>query len=226
MGISKKTVTKALNVSKLKIMIAFNVKIAINVREYAKCQSIEIIESDIMYHLQTKFEKYMESLQKKEKMSSELAVFPVEFALLSPEHIFRNKNPLIFGVRIKRGCLYLNIPICVKRKGGALYLGKVNSIKYKDKNVQKVEMGKDASICIQGEEEQKNIQFGKSFDISDIFVSQISRDSIDSLKDNFKEEMLRDKDIIPHLVGLKKYFGIGSLLMNKCDEEEKENDYY
>merc|ERR1712154_487738 len=114
-----------------------------------------------------------------------------------------------------------------KRKQGSLYLGKVNKIEVNNKEVDKVKIGNKASICIQGEEEQKNIQIGRSFEICDLFVSMISRESIDSLKDNFKEEMTKgDKDMIPHIVELMKYFGIPSRAKKKRrdDEEEKEND--
>merc|ERR1719242_1364382 len=224
--VSKKTVTKVLNLSNLQIIIAFDVKIASNVREYAKCQRVKIIESDILYHLEMELEKVMNLRRKKEKMSCDLAVFPVEFELISPEHIFRRKNPLVIGVKIRRGCLRLNTPICVKRKQGPLYLGKVIKIECNNKEVDKVKMGNKASICIQGEEEQKNIQIGRSFEICDLFVSKISRESIDSLKDNYEDEMKKgDKDLIPHIVELMKYFGIPSRANKKRrDDEEEKND--
>ena len=67
-------------------------------------------------------------------------------------------------------------------------------------------MGDKVSVRIMGD--VKNIQVGRSFEVTDPLISEISRDSIDALKANFEEEMKEDGDTVQHLGELKRYFNI------------------
>ena len=160
------------------------------------------------------FEDYIKKLKEERKAAAkDVAVFPVEMMIISPEHVYNNKNPLVLGVDIKRGTLRMNTPIVAKRWnaqkiGTPLYLGRIDGIKKEDKDVQKASMGDKVSVRIMGDDEQKNLQVGRSFLVTDPLVSEISRDSIDALKANFEEEMKEDGDTVQHLGELKRYFNV------------------
>ncbi len=140
-------------------------------------------------------------------------MFPCEFKILSPEHVFHNKNPFVFGVSIVRGSLHLNTPIMAQRWNASkiatpIYLGRVDSIKSENKDIDVAKVGDKVSVRIQADGDQKNVQVGRSFDMTDPLISEITRDSIDALKANFEEEMKEDQDCVQHLGLLKKYFNI------------------
>lgn len=175
---------------------------------------MRIFEAEIIYHLQDMFEKYLKGLKDERKNAAkDVAVFPCEFRILSTEHVFHNKNPFVFGVQIVRGSLRNNTPIVAQRWNAAkvatpMYLGKIDSIKSEDKDVAIAKKGDKVSVRIVGDDEQKNIQVGRSFLVTDPLISEISRDSLDAMKGNFEDEMKEDKDCVQHLGALKKYFNI------------------
>lgn len=216
--ISKKTVMRASimleHQPEYAVVLAFNVKCAPDARVMAEQMGVRLFEAEIIYHLQDMFEQYIKELHDaRREMAKDVAVFPVEFAIMSPEHVFRNKNPLVLGVQILRGTLRMNTPIAAKmfNEAGAstpMFLGRVKEIRKEDKEVNTAKMGDKVSVRILGDDGQKNLQVGRSFLVTDPLVSEISRDSLDALKANFEEDMKKDKDTIQHLGELKKYFNI------------------
>eukprot|EP01084_Bolivina_argentea_P004627 8798_1 len=216
--IAKKTIMKAavmLNFQpEYAVILAFNVKVAPDARILSQEQGVRIFEAEIIYHLQEMFENYIKQLREERKAAAkDVAVFPVEFKILSPEHIFNNKNPLVLGVNITRGTLRVNTPICAQRWnaksiGTPIYLGRVDGIKADNKDVQIAKCGDKVSVRIMGDDTQKNVQVGRTFDVMDPLISEITRESIDALKANFKDEMTEDADTVQHLGALKKYFNI------------------
>jgi len=196
------------------VILAFNVKCAPEARVMADEMGVRLFEAEIIYHLQDMFENYIKELREARKdAAKDVAVFPAEFKILSPEHVFNNKNPLVLGVSIVRGTLRLNTPVVAKRaneKGvpTPLYLGRVKEIRKDDKEQKAAKMGDKVSVRIMGDEEQKNLQVGRSFEVTDTLCSQISRESLDALKANFEEEMRKDSDTIQHLGELKRYFNV------------------
>merc|ERR1711971_1351688 len=216
--ISKKTIMKAavmLNFQpEYAVVLAFNVKCAPDARDFAQEQGVRIFEAEIIYHLQEMFENYIKTLREQRKAAAkDVAVFPVEFKIMSPQHVFNNRNPLVLGVQIVRGTLRLNTPICAQRWNAAkigtpIYLGRVDGIKSEEKDVAIAKVGDKVSVRFMGEDSVRNIQVGRSFEVTDPLISEITRDSIDALKDNFEEEMKEDGDTVQHLGLLKKYFNV------------------
>jgi len=217
-AISKKTVMRASimleHQAEYAVILAFNVKCKPDARELAEVQGVRLFEAEIIYHLQDMFENYIKGLREARKEAAkDVAVFPAEFEILSPEHVFNNKNPLVLGVQILRGTLRMNTPIVAKtfNEAGAatpLFLGRVKEIRKEDKEVTSAKMGDKVSVRIMGDDAQKNLQVGRSFLVTDKLCSEITRDSLDALKANFEEDMRKDKDTIQHLGELKKYFNI------------------
>jgi len=216
--IAKKTIMKASvmlgSQPEYAIVLAFNVKCNPDARQLATDMGVRIFEAEIIYHLQEMFENYIKEIRDGRKSAAkDVAVFPVEFRILSEEHIFNNKNPLVLGVEIKRGTLRLNTPVVAQRWNAnqvatPMFLGKVDGIKSEDKDVSTAKKGDKVSVRIMGEDTQKNLQVGRSFLWTDPLVSEISRESIDALKANFADEIKDNAETVQHLGLLKKYFGI------------------
>jgi len=196
------------------VILAFNVRCDPEARKMAESMGVRLFEAEIIYHLQDMFEAYIKKLKEDRKAAAkDVAVFPVEFMIISEEHVYNNKNPLVLGVEIRRGALRMNTPVCAKRWnaqkiGTPLYLGRVDGIKKDDKDVAMAKMGDKVSVRILGDDQQKNLQVGRSFLVTDPLISEISRDSIDALKANFEDEMKEDGDTVQHLGELKRYFNV------------------
>eukprot|EP01084_Bolivina_argentea_P021515 39988_1 len=142
-------------------------------------------------------------------------VFPVEMKIISSSGIRKKSEKLILNVKILRGSLNLryNTPICAQRWNEQkmptpVHLGRVQRITKQGKDVCIAEVNDNVVVTTQLWLQDEYIRFSKAFDIEELLVSEISRDSIDSLKINFEEWLRSNHEAIKHIHTLKKYFGI------------------
>jgi hypothetical protein len=117
--------------------------------------------------------------------------------------IFNKKNPLVFGVEVVKGNLHIGTHLSDPSTN--TYIGKVVSIQNNHKDV---EIGKKtSSVCIKVDnQENPNIAYGRQFDYTNTLYSRISRESLDILKEYYKEECTRDDLML--IMELKKLFNI------------------
>lgn len=123
--------------------------------------------------------------------SSAEAVFPLRMKIL-PNCIFNKRDPIVVGIEIIEGTARIGTPICVPSKG-KITIGKIASMEVDHKAVEKAEKGKSVAMKIapsNADEGQRAI--GRHFDHTDELVSNISRRSIDLLKEHFRDEMTKD----------------------------------
>jgi len=191
------------NKEEYNVILAFDIIPDEDILNFANENNITILYADIIYHLLEKFKKHQDNLfiQKKEK-NKHLMVYPCLFNILK-NNIFNKKNPLVLGVEIKEGCLHINTPIFIPKKN--LLLGRVIGIQKDHKDVQLATKGSQVAVKI--ETENPSIQYGRHFDeeCGDL-VSFISRESINVLKEFFKEEMSKDDLVL--IMKLKKILRI------------------
>lgn len=185
------------------VILAFDVKCAAEAEKEAQVLGIKIMSADIIYHLLDSFMKYLEDTQEQKKQSrmSEV-IFPCDLTIL-PHCVFNKKDPFVFGVRVENGILKANTPLAAITKSGVLMLGRVASIENNKKSVEKAMKGQEVCIKVIGE---PNIAYGRHFDCNDKVYSRITRESIDVLKDYFRDEMTTDAWKV--VVHLKKVFSI------------------
>ena len=187
-------------------ILAFDVKIVPEALQIAEHMGVRIFTADIIYHLFDMFTKYMEEIRNNKRAAvANDAVFPCVLEIL-PNCIFNSKSPLIVGVLVKEGIVKIGTPICVPTKE-FLYLGKVVSIE--DNHVPRQSAKKDDRVCVSIEMENKYDQqplYGRHYDLKNLLVSKISRQSIDLLKENFKDDLTQDDWKL--VVKLKKEFEI------------------
>ncbi|KAG6440161.1 Elongation factor Tu GTP binding domain family protein [Babesia bovis T2Bo] len=185
------------------VILAFDVKCATEAEKEAQVLGVKIMSADIIYHLLDSFVKYLEETQEQKKQSriSEV-VFPCELTIL-PHCVFNKKDPFVFGVHVDNGILKPNTPLVAMAKGNQLMLGRVASMEHNKKPVDKAVKGQEICIKVVGE---PNIAYGRHFDCNDRVYSRITRDSIDVLKEYFRDEMTNDAWKV--VIHLKKVFGI------------------
>lgn len=139
------------------------------------------------------FTAHMKGIAEKKKEESKLhAVFP---CVLKPVAVFNKTAPIVIGCDALEGNLRLHTPLAIVRINPTtkakevLSLGRVSSIERDHKAVSIFKKGQPSvAIKIEG----GDVAYGRHIDESELIYSHISRRSIDTLKDFYRDEV--DKD--------------------------------
>ncbi len=131
------------------------------------------------------------------KESASQAVFP---CVLKTIAVFNKKDPIIIGVDVVEGSLRVGTPLCTVKPDSetgqktTIPLGKVSSLEVNHKSVDAVKKGQaggGVAVKIEGGSQPL---FGRQLDEHDALYSQVSRNSIDVLKDAaFRDEVSKDE---------------------------------
>lgn len=187
------------------VVLAFDVRIERDAQEHADSVGVKIFQADIIYHLFDMFIAHRERLKKEnQEKNRHLAVFPCKLRVL-PQYIFNSRDPIICGVIVEDGFVKLGTPICVPSKE-FVDLGRIVSIEMNHKPMEVARKGAEVCIKIEPVGGEAPRMFGRHFDETDLLMSKISRDSIDVVKDHFRDDM--QKSDWQLMIELKKIFNI------------------
>lgn len=186
-----------------KTILAFNVEIDEDAEKEANNIKVKILKAEIIYHLFDQYTKYKKELfnQRKEAVKDKMT-FPCTLKILE-NCIFNKKNPLVFGVEVLEGNLHIGTHLIDPITN--TYIGKVISIQNNHKDI---DIGKKTmSVCIKVDnQENPNIAYGRHFDSTNILYSRITRESLDVLKEYYKDDCTKDDFML--IVKLKKILNI------------------
>ena len=168
------------------VILAFDVKVERDALELADSSGIKIFTADNVYHLFDKFQGYKEDWKQKAKdKHCHVAMFPRKLRIL-PNCIFNSRDPIIIGVTVA-GIAKSGTQICVPSKKG-LILGTIASLEANNRPVNFARQGTDVCIKIENTNGEAPKLYGRHFDSTDLLISRHSRESIDALKDHFRDE--------------------------------------
>ena len=169
------------------VVLCFDNKVIPEAQKFAEENNIKIFVDDVIYHLFDKFiefKKQCELERKKEKEKE--AIFPCN---LKTVMFINKKDPLIIGVSVTEGILKIGTPIyCVEKN---LPIGVVESIERERKPINNVRPN-DGDVAIRIKVADSSLAAGRHFDENSTYISQITRASIDALKNYFREDMTND----------------------------------
>jgi len=198
-------------------ILAFDVKVTPEAAEFAEKLGVRIFTADIIYHLTDQFDAYLkDTLSKKQAAQLADAVFPV-IAKIIPNAIFNAKDPILCGVDVVEGKLKIGTPLCVilpddkivkagginsepssniqvKKGPNVLQIGRVAGIEVNHTAQQEASPG-GPSVALKIEpanDAQRAITYGRHFDHSQLLYAHVSRQSIDILKENFRDQMSKE----------------------------------
>lgn len=205
MDVKRASLMKEKKRPELALILAFDVKVNREAQALADKDEVPIFTADIIYHLFDRFTKHMDVIKEKKKTEAkDDAVFPVMLEI-DGKCIFRRQNPLILGCAVKEGQLRVGTPICIPEKD-FMEIGRVASIERDKKPVQMAKKGQQVCVKIEQATSQQHIAYGRHFDHTNQLFSKITRSSIDSLKDLFRDDMKKDDWAL--LISMKKMFQI------------------
>ncbi|XP_066477063.1 eukaryotic translation initiation factor 5B [Tiliqua scincoides] len=187
------------------VILAFDVRVERDAQEMADSLGVRIFSAEIIYHLFDAFTKYRQDYKKqKQEEFKHIAVFPCKMKIL-PQFIFNSRDPIVMGVLVEAGQVKQGTPMCVPSKN-FIDIGIVTSIEVNHKQVDVAKKGQEVCVKIEPIPGEAPKMYGRHFEATDILVSKISRQSIDALKDWFRDEM--QKSDWQLIVELKKVFEI------------------
>ncbi|XP_028656451.2 LOW QUALITY PROTEIN: eukaryotic translation initiation factor 5B [Erpetoichthys calabaricus] len=187
------------------VILAFDVKIERDSQELADSLGVRIFSAEIIYHLFDAFTKYREDYKKqKQEEFKNIAVFPCKLRII-PQCIFNSRDPIVMGVHVEGGVLRFGTPLCVPSKG-FVDIGIVTGIENNHKAIDVAKKGMEICVKIEPIPGESPKMYGRHFEATDLLVSKISRQSIDALKDWFRDEM--QKSDWQLIMELKKTFEI------------------
>ncbi|XP_004704400.1 eukaryotic translation initiation factor 5B [Echinops telfairi] len=187
------------------VILAFDVRIERDAQEMADSLGVRIFSAEIIYHLFDAFTKYRQDYKKqKQEEFKHIAVFPCKMKIL-PQFIFNSRDPIVMGVTVEAGQVKQGTPMCVPSKN-FVDIGIITSIEINHKQVDVAKKGQEVCVKIEPIPGESPKMYGRHFEATDILVSKISRQSIDALKDWFRDEM--QKSDWQLIMELKKVFEI------------------
>ncbi|KAM3193849.1 hypothetical protein ACQJBY_070470 [Aegilops geniculata] len=179
------------------VILAFDVKVMPEASALAAESGLKIITADTVYRLVNIYTEHIKGLKEAKKMQfAAEAVFPCTLKIL-PNRVYHSKDPIVCDVEVVEGVVKVGTPICVftqskdKSKNTIVHsLGRISSMQTSNGNQIFSARNGVVAIKISGDSPQeKSRSYGRHFDSSNELVSEISRRSIDVLKEFYRDEM-------------------------------------
>ncbi|KAG7174638.1 Eukaryotic translation initiation factor 5B-like [Homarus americanus] len=187
------------------VILAFDVKVEKDAQELADKEGVKIFSEETIYHLGDCYVEYIKDFKKRRQDEfRSVAVFPSRLKII-PTAIFNKRDPIVLGVTVESGILRTGTPLCVPSKE-FVEIGIVTSMEFDHKNVDLAKKGVDVCIKIEPVPGHTPKLVGRHFEIEDILVSKISRESINACKDHFRDDL--SKTDWKLMAELKKEFQI------------------
>jgi len=195
----------------LACILCFDVAVDKEAEILAKDMGIRLFKADIIYHLFDAFMIYHKEIEDaKRKDAAPQAIWPCRLKTIA---CFAKRDPIILGVDIIDGTLRVGTPLCVVKtdvvtgKKDVIRLGKISSLEINHKAmeiVKKSQAGAGVAVKIEHAVYESAKMYGRHFDDKDEVVSQITRQSIDVMKESFRmdvtpEEWALMKQLKPRL---------------------------
>jgi translation initiation factor 5B len=187
------------------VILAFDVKIEKDAQELADHLGVKIFSAEIIYHLFDKFTAYKEDLKRQRReQNKNLAIFPCKLKIL-PNCIFNTRDPIVVGVSVEDGIVVPGTPLAVPSKGN-VEIGRVTTIEINHKAIESARKGQEVCLKIEHFGSDAPKLYGRHFDYTDILVSRVTRESIDVVKEYFRDDL--QKSDWQLMIELKKMFEI------------------
>jgi translation initiation factor 5B len=185
-------------------ILAFDVKIDHDAQVMADEMHVRVFKADIIYHLFDQFSAYMNKITEERRKAAEAtAVYPVVLKIM-PQHIFNKKDPMVFGVEVSEGVLKIGTPLVIP-SNDFLFIGNVIGIENNRKEVPQAKKGASVAVKISNAS-NPTMTYGRQFDHTGAIYSRISRESIDALKEFFKNDVAKEDWQL--IIKMKKIFCI------------------
>ena len=162
-------------------VIAFNVDVLDDAREYADEDLVELFEGDVIYRLVEEYEEWVESMEEERAENVlESVVLPAKFRVMH-DHVFRQSDPAVVGARVLSGTLERNVS--VERMGENV--GVVQGIQSQGEDIDEAGQGEEVSVAIDGPTVGRDLKEG------DVLYTSVPEKHAKALEQEF-DDLLDD----------------------------------
>eukprot|EP01134_Creolimax_fragrantissima_P006578 CFRG6578T1 len=173
------------------VILAFDVKVDKDAQDMAKEMGVTLFTADIIYHLFDNFTAHIKAIKdRKKEENRHLAWFPCHF-VIKPEFVINKRDPIIVGVDVLEGRLTVGVPVCVPSKDNII-IGTVQSIEINNKEIAEAKVGQSAAVKIANFGSDAPKMYGRQFDHLDELYTRLNRNTIDILKEHFRDDMSKE----------------------------------
>ena len=180
-----------------KAVIAFNIPSSDEVKKLAMEKDINVIESNVIYHLIENYEKWLEE-KKEDILRKELddLVKPAKIFIL-PGCVFRASNPLIVGCEVS-GLLKPEYNVFKLDKNEIKSIGEIKQIQKEGHDVHEAKSGDRVAISIVGP------TIGRQLNEGDTLYSDIPNNDYKKLKSHSSFLTETEKKVLEEIFQIKK----------------------
>lgn len=173
-------------------ILCFDVVVERDIRELAASMGVRIFEARIIYHLLDEYLGFASAEKERDKKThTDQAVFPVELSIV-PRCVFNSRSPLVIGVQVEEGVLKVGTPLCVFKENEVVRLGMVTSIERNKEMAEEATKGQKVAIKIEAKPNLPPRMFGRHFEQGDALFSVVTRESVDTVRQYFSDELSED----------------------------------
>ncbi|KAG8797130.1 hypothetical protein FRC16_009193 [Serendipita sp. 398] len=191
----KRAMTQLEKAQEMAVILCFDVPVDKEAEKLAEESGVKLFRADIIYHLFDKFTAYHKEItEAKRKDAAPQAVWPCRLKVIA---VFAKRDPIIVGVDILEGTLRVGTPLCVvNAEKQIIKLGRITSLEINHKTmdiVKKSQAGGGVAVKIEHAVYETPKMVGRHFTEADEVLSLISRQSIDVLKETFRNDVTKEE---------------------------------
>ena len=188
--------TETITDQRLRVILAFNVHMLPEAREYAERSDITIIEDKVIYNLIDRYEKWLEEKNRQMEKERRRDVVHPGMVKILPEYIFRMSNPAIVGVRVLAGRIRPGQHL-IREDGRRV--GSIKSIQKEKDSVKEAHAGDEVAIAITG------AVVGRSINPEDILYVDIPEGDTKKLFNELYSELNSDEiEVLEKVAKIKR----------------------
>jgi len=177
------------------MVLAFNVKMDDDTKNYAEQKNIPVILNNVIYKVVEEYEEIIDKVKKQKELEkiSDL-VFPGKLQIMN-QYIFRKSGPAIFGGEVVKGIIKPNLKL-INSEGEIV--GTIKSIEDKGKSIKEMKKNESYALSVNG------MNIGRNVTESEILYSDITERQFRLLKENKKFLNSDDIDLLKEIAIIKR----------------------
>lgn len=177
------------------MVLAFNVKMDEDTKNYAEQKNIPVILNNVIYKVVEEYEEIIDKVKKQKELEkiSDL-VFPGKLKIMN-QYIFRKSGPAIFGGEVVKGIIKPNLKL-INSEGEIV--GTIKSIEDKGKSIKEMKKNESYALSVNG------MNIGRNVTESEILYSDITERQFRLLKENKKFLNSDDIDLLKEIAIIKR----------------------
>jgi translation initiation factor 5B len=177
------------------MVLAFNVKMDEDTKNYAEQKNIPVILNNVIYKVVEEYEEIIDKVKKQKELEkiSDL-VFPGKLQIMN-QYIFRKSGPAIFGGEVVKGIIKPNLKL-INSEGEIV--GTIKSIEDKGKSIKEMKKNESYALSVNG------MNIGRNVTESELLYSDITERQFRLLKENKKFLNSDDIDLLKEIAIIKR----------------------